>query len=251
MSEAWLYRGKVGHVRLGEQANAFAYDSLFLCFPLSGKDRMKNRLFSLERWNLFSFHERDHGDGVNGEAWVRGILASHGIDRADGDVWLQTMPRIFGFVFNPVSFWYCHDRTGGLRAVLCEVNNTFGERHCYLLSDPAQALITSDSLLRCDKVFHVSPFYPVRGEYRFGFTLAPDSRRVQIDYWQDDKLMLRTRVGGDAIALTELNLLKTLARFGWATLFVVLRINWQAFRLWRKGATFHRKPAPPALEITK
>ncbi|MES2907894.1 MAG: DUF1365 domain-containing protein [Pseudomonadota bacterium] len=251
MSKLWLYRGKVGHARLGAQTHAFAYDSLFLCFPLQQRQALASKLFGYNRWNLFGYHDADHGDGADPEAWMRNILSVHGVTSADGDIWLQALPRILGFVFNPVSFWYCHDRQQQLRAVLCEVRNTFGERHCYLLTAVDQGVITMDTTLHSEKVFHVSPFYPVNGQYQFQFAQRGDFRRVQIDYWQDGELSLKTHVSGTALAMTDKNLLKTFVQLGWATLMVVLRIHWQALKLWRQGVTFHRKPVPPVMEISR
>lgn len=251
MSKPWLYRGKVGHARLGTKNHAFAYDSLFICFPLQQRQALASKLFGYNRWNLFGYHDADHGDGADPEAWMRNILSQHGVTAADGEIWLHALPRILGFVFNPVSFWYCHDQQQQLRAVLCEVRNTFGERHCYLLTAADQGVITADATLHSEKVFHVSPFYPVNGHYQFQFARQGDFRRVQIDYWQDGELSLKTHVSGTALALTDKNLLKTFIQLGWATLMVVLRIHWQALKLWRQGVTFHRKPAPPVMEISR
>ena len=251
MIKPWLYRGKVGHARLGAKTHAFAYDSLFICFPLQQRRELASKLFGYNRWNLFGYHDADHGDGRDPEAWIRGILSEHGVTSADGDIWLHALPRILGFVFNPVSFWYCHDSQQQLRAVLCEVRNTFGERHCYLLTAADQGVISADTTLHSEKVFHVSPFYPVNGEYQFQFAQKGDFRRVQIDYWQAGTLSLKTHVSGMALAMTDKNLLKAFVQLGWATLMVVLRIHWQALKLWRQGVTFHRKPVPPVMEISR
>ncbi|PTQ87905.1 DUF1365 domain-containing protein [Agitococcus lubricus] len=247
----WLYTGTVAHKRLGLAAHAFQYPALFLCFPLSARQELKNACFGYNRFNLFSFHEADHGDTRDCEQWVRRILADHQLNTlCQGDIWLQTQPRILGFVFNPVSFWYCHDKDEQLRAVLCEVNNTFGERHCYLLTAPEQAVISSTTALQCQKIFHVSPFFPVEGEYRFRFYQQGQQRSVSINYWQHQELKLKTVVTGKAMPLSASNLLKSLLHLGWSTVLVVLRIHWQALKLWRKGAHFYRKPTKPSLEIS-
>jgi len=251
MSNFWLYRGRVGHARLGELSHSFSYTSFYLCFPLSRRNEMRSRLFSLNRWNIFSFYEADHGDGDNPTDWIRSVLSRHGLGHINGEVYLHTMPRLFGYVFNPVSFWFCHNSEGKLHAILCEVNNTFHEKHSYLLSNHDGSEITADSQLRSQKVFHVSPFFPVDGEYRFRFELSPDHHKVCIDYWRNDQLALKTYVSGKAETLNDRQIIKTILSFGWATVMVVARIHWQALKLWRKGATFHRKPTPPALEITK
>lgn len=250
-SRHWLYHGQVVHARVGEIRHGFRYPALFLCFPLQQRAQLDSRWFSLNRWNLFSFHDKDHGDGGDPLRWIRQVLAEHDLAHVDGTVWLHTMPRIFGHVFNPVSFWYCHDSHDQLRAVLCEVNNTFGERHSYLLTAADGGAITVNTALSSRKLFHVSPFFPVTGEYRFRFCRSSDFRRVDIDYWQGDRLALKTHVQGHAQPLDDRHLLKTLARFGWATVLVVLRIHWQALKLWRKKAVFHRKPEPPQLEISR
>lgn len=251
MSSSWLYRGRVGHARLGELAHSFAYTGFYLCFPLSRRHEMRSRLFSLNRWNIFSFHDTDHGNGSDPQTWISTVLNSHGLGHINGEVYLHTMPRLFGYVFNPVSFWFCHNSEGKLQAILCEVNNTFNEKHCYLLNNDDGSEITSESQLSSQKVFHVSPFFPVDGEYRFRFELSPNYRKVAIDYWRNGQLALKTYVAGKPEPLNDQQIIKTLLSFGWATVMVVARIHWQALKLWRKGATFHRKPTPPALEITK
>ena len=118
--KAALYFGGVMHARLRPRRNAFRYRVFFLRLPLSRLAEAKNSLFSINRWNLFSFHFSDHGarDGTDPELWIRQLLDREGVDRADGEVVLQTFPRVLGYVFNPVSFWFCHDRSGGLRAIL-------------------------------------------------------------------------------------------------------------------------------------
>jgi len=247
----WLYTGSVFHKRYGAAEHRFRYPALFLCFPLSARPVLDSGLMGYNRFNLFSFHEADHGDGRDAETWIRGVLQDAGLARvADGEVFLHTQPRILGFVFNPVSFWYCHDRDGALRVVLAEVNNTFGERHRYLLSAPGHGVIGPGTALQCRKVFHVSPFFAVEGEYRFRFTQAPGRRQVVIDYYVDGQRRLLTSVTGTPRPLNTADMLRAVAEQGWSTVLVVLRIHWQALLLWRKGAVFHRKPAAPDREIT-
>lgn len=251
MDKPWLYRGTVNHARLLPQEHRFSYPAFFICFPLQEKSRLQSRLFSLDRFNLFSFHEVDHGDGKDGEAWVRGILAAHNIITADGEIRLLCLPRMLGFVFNPVSFWLCHDKQSGLRAILCEVNNTFGEKHSYLLQAINGAAITAQTDLQAQKVFHVSPFFPVRGEYHFRFQQSADLRSASINYLEDGQLLLKTVISGHAQTLDDRHLLRLFFALGWSTLLVVLRIHWQALRLWLKGIPFHRKPQPPVQEISR
>jgi DUF1365 family protein len=250
MARSWLFRGKVVHTRLEPRRHGFDYPAFFLCFPVCEKAALKSRLFSVNRFNLFSYHDADHGDGGDGEAWARNLLHRHGV-QADGGIWLHTLPRMLGFVFNPVSFWLCHDSHKELRAVIAEVNNTFGERHCYLLEAADGAAIRADSVLRTQKVFHVSPFFAVEGEYRFRILFTPERRTVCIDYYRDGVLTLKTAVSGQAQPLDDRSLLRLFLSLGWSTLLVVLRIHWQALRLWLKGMTFHKKPLPPHEETSR
>lgn len=251
MNRNWLFHGSVAHTRVTPREHAFCYPSLFICFPLSRLQQLESRLFGLNRFNLFSFNESDHGDGVDVRRWIRSVLANEKVTEADGEIWLMTMPRIIGFVFNPVSFWWCHDKNGGLRALVCEVNNTFGERHCYLLMSSDRGVITEKTLLSCKKMFHVSPFFEVKGEYRFRFSGDEGRRTVAIDYHESDTASLKTVVTGKASPLTDKALLKTFFSFGLATLMVVIRINWQALRLLAKRIPFHKKPARPLQEISR
>jgi hypothetical protein len=134
--EPQLCFGQVRHTRLRPALHAFEYGHYFLRLPLRtlGARDFGCALFSRNRFNLLSFHDADHGGGSGALLdWIDTLMRAEGVPDADGEVWLQTMPRVLGFVFNPVSFWFCHRRDGALRAVLCDVRNTFGERHCYLL----------------------------------------------------------------------------------------------------------------------
>lgn len=251
MTRNWLFHGTVSHARLLPRRHEFRYPSLFLCVPLSRLAQLDSRLFSRNAFNLFSLHDLDHGHGGDPATWIRNTLASEQVTEADGEIWLMTMPRVLGFVFNPVSFWWCQDRNGQLRAVLCEVNNTFGERHCYLAMASDKGIIDDTTTIHCRKIFHVSPFLAVKGEYRFRFFQRPDRRTVAIDYLDDGNTVLKTVVTGHALLLNDANLLKTFLSFGLSTLMVVLRIHWQALRLWLKGIRFHSKPATPPREISR
>jgi len=127
---------EVVHRRLRPRENAFRYRVAYLCLGLEDLDGAAGRWLKVDRPGLISFRRADHGarDGGDLAPWLKQLLAGHGLaDACDGEPMLMTMPRMLGYVFNPVSFWFCRDRSGALRAVLCEVCNTFGERHCYLV----------------------------------------------------------------------------------------------------------------------
>ena len=136
---------------------------------------------------------RDYG--MPGEApavHIRNILNDHGLGLADGEVRLMTLPRVLGYGFNPVSFWLCHDRDGGLRAVVAEVNNTFGERHSYLCRHDDHRAIGAGDRIRARKAFHVSPFMAVEGQYVFRFALDRTHAAIAIDLEDGEGLLLRT-----------------------------------------------------------
>lgn len=245
--------GAVMHERHAVTSNRFVYPVAFLRIPLSRIESLRVPLLGVERAGVFSLRSKDHGarDGSPLLPWVRSLLAEHGLaGYADGEVVLHTMPRVLGYVFNPVSFWYCHDRVGQLRVVLAEVNNTFGETHRYLVFHPDMRPIRSGETLSARKVFHVSPFFPVKGEYRFCFDSCDGLNAVSIDYYDDGEKQLSTRVGGREQALDGAAMRRWLLRFPLMTFGVVVRIHWQALRLWWKKVRFYRKPPPPLEETT-
>ena len=252
--EAVVCFGAVMHERHTVASNRFVYPAAFLRLPLSRIDGLKVPLLGIERANVFSFRRRDHGarDGSALLPWLHGILDANGVKEVcDGEVVLQTMPRVLGYVFNPVSFWFCHDASGALRVVLAQVNNTFGERHNYLVHHADLRVIESGEELRASKTFHVSPFFPVRGEYRFRFERRGRVHAVQVDLWDADVLQLSTRVGGRAEALDGSSMRRWLLRQPFMTLGVIARIHWQALRLAMRRVRFHPKPQPPQEETSR
>lgn len=248
-----LFHGAVLHARLRPRHNAFRYRVFFLRFALSELRQLDNALFSINRWNLFSFHYQDHGarDGSHPEGWIRALLAREGLKEVDGEIWLQTFPRMLGYVFNPVSFWLCQDRSGALRAVLCEVNNTFGEHHHYLLAHPDHRPIRDSDIMKSQKVFHVSPFCDVAGEYRFQFNVEETSTHIRIDYDDPEGMLLLTAISGEGSTFGAAALMRAFVLYPWMTLGVIARIHLQALRLWIKGVPWFAKPLPPPKELTR
>jgi DUF1365 family protein len=196
-----------------------------------------------------SFHDKDHGDGRSDALqWLDDLLKSEGIEDASGEAWLHCYPRVLGYTFKPVSFWYCHRADKSLRAVVVEVNNTFGERHVYLLDHAKFGLETTAS-----KVFHVSPFCNVEGQYRFRFMITPDQKRTvaRIDYDDAQGALINTSVCGELQALNSEAVRKALFSFGVMTFGVIARIHWQALKLFLKRVPFFSKPTPPAVLVTR
>ncbi len=248
--------GEVRHTRLRPARNAFAYGNYYLRLPLRalGQQDFGCTLFSRNRFNLLSFVDADHGDGKQPLlAWIDALLKQEGVHDADGEIWLQAMPRVLGFVFNPVSFYFCHRRDGGLRAVLCDVRNTFGQRHFYLLDTGWE--IDYGSELTARKVFHVSPFCKVEGSYRFRFMRVMRGDREQtvarIDYDDADGALLQTSVSGRAASVSNTSVARAFFCFPLMTFGVVMRIHVQALRLWLKRVPFFSKPVLPNQEVTR
>lgn len=253
--------GTVKHRRFRPAKNAFGYGVFTLSIPMRAR-RNDPQLLSKHglkdnQFGLFSFFDQDHGIGnVDSLSWIETILEQHHIQHIDGEIWLQTFPRVLGYVFNPVSFWICTQANGQVQAVLAEVNNTFGERHCYLLHHDSGAALKSGETLVSKKVFHVSPFCDVRGEYHFRFLFSQDSRSnrnivCRIELHEDGSPLINTSISGLAQPLSKSTLYLAFLRYPLMSLGVIGRIHWQALKLWLKGVPFHSKPKPPELEITR
>lgn len=248
-----LLIANVAHDRKRPKANAFAYDFYYLCFGLDEAEQMETAILSRNRFNLFSYHERDHGfgGGQPPEAWIRGILKEWQVEQADGRIVLMTLPRLLGYAFNPVSFWFCFDRAGGLRAVISEVTNTFRDRHCYISFRDDRAPITPLDQLRAEKVMHVSPFIEVKGHYLFRFAYHEKKVSVWIDYYDEEGLLLTTSVSGKRIPLSTGNLMRCFFRFPLLTIKVITLIHYQALKLWFKGIRYRTRPQPPSTEVSR
>ncbi|HET7793305.1 MAG TPA: DUF1365 domain-containing protein [Rhizobacter sp.] len=261
-SRPLLGTGQVRHTRLQPVAHSFSYRTYFLMLPMRSLRTRASAELTRNRFGLISFHDRDHGDGrFDSLAWLDELLAREGITDATGEAWLHCYPRVLGYAFKPVSFWYCHRTDDSLAAIVVEVNNTFGERHCYLLRGPDLAFGRE---LRAAKEFHVSPFCDVAGSYRFRFLrtdLHPadeDVRMhaqrtvVRVDHDDDTgRPLLQTSVSGRLVPLTRRSTLGAFFGMPLMTVFVVTRIHWQALRLWAKQVPFFRKPEPPKNFITR
>ena len=243
---AQLIRGHVVHERLRPRRNRFSYPVFYLRLNLAELHAHDSLLFGVDCRRPVSISTRDYGprDGSNLLVWGRNLLRDHGIE-ADGDIWLQTFPRLWGHVFNPVSFWYCHHRDGALVAVLAEVNNTFGETHLYLLKvDP----VSGEA--ECEKTLHVSPFCKVEGRYRFRFRTTARNHVTRIDHSDSEGLLLKTAISGRAVDLSDSALAWSVAKHPFQSVGIVARIHWQALKLWAKGVPFFSKPPRPEKNIT-
>ncbi|MGE0723285.1 MAG: DUF1365 domain-containing protein [Alphaproteobacteria bacterium] len=247
-----LYRGVVMHRRLAPFPHAFRYRIFALVVDLDELPALARalRLFAYNRAGLFSFHDRDHGprDGSPLRPWVEGHLRAAGIAADGGRIELLSLPRVLGYVFNPLSIYFCHDRDGRLAAILYEVKNTVGDQHGYLI--PARTDATGWVSQSQEKKLHVSPFLPMASLYRFRVRPPGDRVAVVIRQSIGDVPALVATLAGERRPLSDRSLLGVLLALPFATLRVIVQIHWQALRLWRKGAAFHRRPDPPAASVT-
>jgi DUF1365 family protein len=248
-------------VRLRPARHAFDYAAYFLMLPMRHlqslarqEGGLQNVDLAINRPGLLSFHDVDHGDGRlpsegGALAWLESLLASENVRDADGEIWLQTFPRVLGYTFKPVSFWYCHRQDQSLAAIVAEVHNTFGERHCYLLPEPKWGLTA-----HAGKVFHVSPFCNVSGHYQFRFmrTVLNGEERIvaRVDHDNDEGPLIQTSQSGVLSQATPAEIRRTFWRYPFFTLAVVGRIHWHALLLWLKRVPFFHKPSPPLQLVT-
>lgn len=248
--------GQTFHGRRGPVTNRFTYGVDYVLFDAETAVATP-RLMSRNARNIASLSDRDHGGAPGqgkGAAWVREVLAAHQLEGVTaGPVQLLTQPRILGHLFNPVSFWLCHDADGGLRAVIAEVNNTYGDRHSYLCVKADRSVILPSDELQAQKIFYVSPFQPVEGNYEFHFEITPEKVNIRIGYRQDSEApaagLVATLTGARKPLTNRAILGAMVGRMG--SRRVLALIHWQALKLWWLGAKFRTRPEPPAQEVSQ
>ena len=249
--ERGLLEARITHARFSPKPYTLAHKLTYLHVPVEALPQLKRRFLARNGWGLFAVNDRDYGDrGNNLTEWLASAFTSVGATLPQGEITLVTLPRVLGFGFNPVSFWLCHDRSGALAAVLAEVNNTFGERHCYLCRKPDGSPMGPDEEVAAEKVFHVSPFFPTDGEYRFRFIEKPDRVSFRIDLYREGARVLTATIGGRLSTLTSRALFRSFLRHPFPTLQVVLLIHYHAARLYMRGLKIFSKPKPPGRLVT-
>lgn len=248
-----ILSGEVMHRRFFPVRYRFVYRvfSLVLDLDRIGDTARASRWFSHNRFNLFAFHDRDHGagDGTPLRDWLLAQVARLGLCLPIARIEIQCMPRVLGYGFNPMTPWFCYGPTGDLVAILCEVHNTFGERHGYLLHQGGEPMAWPVRQSRA-KGFHVSPFVGMQADYRFRFTRTGDECGIVIHEYEDERLMLVAVQRGTLQPMTDANLLRAALAFPLLTFKVVTMIHWHALKIWLGGATYFPKPTPPREEVT-
>ena len=230
-----LYTGLVAHQRLRPKPHRLAYRVFSLFVDLDELDKLDRdlRFLGINKPGLLSFHEKDHGDGGDLRAWIAGQLDKAGIS-ADGPVRMLTYPRMFGYVFNPLTVYFCHDRDSTLKAVLYEVSNTFGGRHAYVL--PAGE---GDTVRHaCNKDMYVSPFMPMECRYNFVIRRPGDSVQVLINEDDAEGRLLVASFTGKRQELTDKTILGALARHPLMTFKIMAGIHYEALKIFLKGVPY-------------
>lgn len=244
-----LYQGRVQHTRLSPFHHTFSYRVFYGLFDIDRLDELDRdlRWFSVGRFNLFSIDPGVHGpaDGRELRPWVEAVTRDAGVDIDGGKIYLLAFPRILGYVFNPISVWYCYDSASRLAAVIYEVRNTFGDRHSYVVPVGDEGLRHSFG-----KQLHVSPFNGMDQSYEFAITPPGERISIAIDQRGEDGRLLTAGMALNKVPFTDANVWRLFWTHPLLTIKVITAIHWQALRLRLKGAMFHARPEPAVNSIS-
>jgi DUF1365 family protein len=250
-----VINGKVMHKRFAPKENSFTYPIYYFSLPLAKLNELKkSKSLKIDRFSLTSFYRKDHGEkSENGDLniWAYQQLTKFHLQNKVKSVTLISMPRILGFVFNPVSFWLCFDEKEQLRAIIYEVNNTFGETHSYVCAKQNQSVIEENDWMIAHKEFHVSPFLPRDGHYQFRIKLTTQKIGLWIDYYnKEGRRTLTTSLKGKLEELTKSSQRKAFWQTPFVTLQAITLIHWQALKLKIKGVKFFKLPKQKSKNVS-
>ena len=237
-----IYNGAVIHNRFKPKKHFFKYNVFSLLIDLSELEDLDKRIkfFSFNKFNLVSFYEKDHGhrDGSSLVEWIKKNLNENNINSKDIRIKLLCYPRIFGYVFNPLSVFFIYDSSEKLISILYEVKNTFGEQHTYIFKVKDDANLFQHN---CSKKFHVSPFIEMNCNYFFRILKPGEKISVIIDQYQTDEKILYASQDGKRVDFTSKELLKSYLKHPLMTFKIISAIHYEAFKLWTKGIKFIKK----------
>ena len=242
IKNSFIYSGNVVHKRFKPKVHYFKYKVFSLLIDLSEIESMEKNLkiFSFNKFNIVSFYNKDHGarDGSSIKDWVINNLKKNNIDTNDIKIKLLCYPRIFGYVFNPLSVFYIYDKNLNLISILYEVKNTFGEQHTYIFKTGIRHNLLQHM---CKKKFHVSPFIEMNCIYFFRLLKPGNKISIIIDQNDEDGKILYASQDGVKSELTNVNLIKSYLKHPLMTFKIILAIHFEAFRIWTKGIKFIKK----------
>ena len=241
IKSSFIYNGKVIHKRFKPKEHFFNYKVFSLLIDLSELNQLEKeiKLFSYNKFNILSFYDIDHGprDGTSLISWVKENLYKNNIKTDQITIKLLCYPRIWGYVFNPLSVFFIYDKNSNLISILYEVKNTFGEQHTYIFETKDQTLIKN----KCNKKFYVSPFIDMECEYKFSVTKPGDSISVIINQYDKEGKILFASQDGKSKDLTTKNLILNYLKHPLMTFKVIVAIHYEAFKLWFKKVKLVKK----------
>ena len=242
MINSCIYDGSVIHKRFKPKVHFFKYKVFSLLIDLSELNELNEKLkfFSLNRFNLISFYEKDHGDrdGSSLFNWVKLNLTINNVSTENIKIKLLCYPRILGYVFNPLSIFFIYDKNENLISILYEVKNTFGEQHTYVFKVEGQNKLIQNN---CPKKFHVSPFIEMDCNYFFRILNPEENLSVKIDQYDQGGKILFASQDGKRLDLTTKNLITSYLKHPLMTFKIISAIHFEAFKLWIKGIKFVKK----------
>jgi len=242
-----LYFGHIAHRRLARPKHKFRYSIFSMVIDIDWIDEVAKalKLFSSERFNLFSFYRKDHGarDGSALRPWVESELRRYGVEEKLYRIELLCFPRILGHVFNPLSVYYCQNSEGDLIAVLYEFKNTSGGQHSYVATlDAPSAPDKVAAMHEADKAFYISPFIGMNARYTFGASLPGEKLQLTINEVGPKGPILWVGWFGKRAAMTDSQLLRGFFRYPLMPPKVVAGMHWEAFWIFLKGAKYRPQP---------
>ena len=236
-----IYTGKVIHRRFKPKEHYFKYSVFSLLIDLDELEDIQKEIsiFSYNKFNIISFFDKDHGerDSSSLKNWVYSNLKTLGIEE-EVKIKLLCYPRIFGYVFNPLSIIFVYDKNSKLIAILYEVKNTFGEQHTYVFKVEGQNKLIQNN---CSKKFHVSPFIEMDCNYFFRILNPEQKLSVVIDQYDQEGKILFASQDGERSDLTSKNLMNSYLKHPLMTFKIISAIHFEAFKLWIKGIRFIKK----------
>jgi uncharacterized protein len=247
MESTRLLKASVWHLRERPKRNEFTYAVYYVAYELGGEKVKKPTFFSFDRWNILSLYKKDLGpkDGTDWLPWVRSLYQQNGVQIEGTDtVEVISHPRLFGYAFNPITFWLLLDASKHIKAVVCEVHNTFGGNHNYVLSHKDGSFIKPEDVFIAQKELYVSPFNSMEGYYKFSFVRTPKKFKADIFYYVGEDSVVKTSMAGEYATFSSRTIIGVVIMYPLMTLLVVARIHWQALILFIKGVphTLHNRP---------